>query len=145
MNLLNKVVSTSSGTGKNKKIIRYDNINNQVQNWSLPKLSSQKVYKSIDSFLFKCDYIVKTAEETISLKKGMDTFQLLSENLINQHKNDYKYIHLGMVQIALKPLTRPGLDTTSFMILYLDVLKLPYAMDQLILHVSRTLVFLYRT
>ena len=40
--------------------------------------------------------------------------QLLSQQTVNHHKKHFNYIHIGLVQIAIKPLFRLGLDIPVF-------------------------------
>ena len=52
--------------------------------------------------------VVKTTEQSISLDKDEMVIKLLYDEDIDQYrysKNDYKFIHIGLVQIAFKPLT----------------------------------------
>ena len=108
-------LSSSSSSNKNKEIIINENIDNDLCNWKLPKSRNNEIYRS--NFSFKSDYIIKTVEESMPISQGYSTFQLLSEKLIQQHKQKYKFLHLGMVQIALKPATRLGLNTSALLCL----------------------------
>ena len=55
---------------------------------------------------------VKTIEQTIPIGSSFDSIQLLTEPEINRYKDKYKYLHIGLVQVALKPLTAEGLNTS---------------------------------
>ncbi|PIM98952.1 hypothetical protein CDL12_28556 [Handroanthus impetiginosus] len=55
-------------------------------------------------------------EESIPLQEGFKELSMLSKKLIEQHKQKYKYLHLGMIQIGLKPLTRLGLNTSALIL-----------------------------
>ena len=59
--------------------------------------------------IFFQDFTIKTSEHTISIKKEYDT--LYSEEAIRNHRQKYKYLHIGLIQIAVKPLHRLGLDS----------------------------------
>ncbi|KAL4199650.1 hypothetical protein AMTRI_Chr03g145930 [Amborella trichopoda] len=58
-------------------------------------------------------YAIKTVEESLSVTQNQEDFHLLSKKVIEKHReNNYKYLHIGLIQIAVKPLTRPGLNTS---------------------------------
>ena len=54
---------------------------------------------------------VKTIEQTLSIGSFYDSIQLLTEPEINRYKDKYKHLHIGLVQVALKPLMAEGLNT----------------------------------
>jgi len=50
-------------------------------------------------------------EQKFKLKSDDEEIHLLSQKSINEHLNKkYNYLHIGSVQIGLKPLTRGSLD-----------------------------------
>ena len=53
---------------------------------------------------------MKTKEQTISLNQNLESMQLLSQKIVDHHKKYFNYIHIGLVQIAIKPLFHLGLD-----------------------------------
>ena len=68
------------------------------------------IYKK-GSFKFFFDYTIKTVEHIISLEQDDQVIRLLDSKSIQKHKKYYNFIHLGMIQIAAKPLVRIGLNT----------------------------------
>ncbi|KAL5129475.1 polyprotein [Glycine soja] len=44
-----------------------------------------------------------------------EEFHLLSKNSIYEHSRKYKYLHIGCVQVAIKPLVDMGIDATILM------------------------------
>ena len=61
------------------------------------------IYK-IWKFEFKKAYSVKTHEEAISLQSGMQTIGMIKSNSIESHlKANYCFMHVGLVQVAIKP------------------------------------------
>ncbi|WKA03382.1 hypothetical protein VitviT2T_021494 [Vitis vinifera] len=55
---------------------------------------------------------------SISLEQDNQIIRLLDGNSIDKHKKDgYNFIHFGMIQVAVKPLTRLGLNTSIVMYL----------------------------
>ena len=54
------------------------------------------IYKQ-GNFEFSQNYSIKTKEKTISLNKNLESLQLLSQYTINQHRNKFNYINIGLV------------------------------------------------
>ena len=101
----------------NSTEINIAQVENQLQNWSIPKQEIKTIYK-IGTFEKIHDYAIKQTKNTISLNNEHKSIQLLSENALQQHRNqNYKFIHIGLVQVAIKPLFRLGIDTPVCMIL----------------------------
>ena len=49
---------------------------------------------------------------SVSLEQDDQVIRLLDNRSVDKHKKDgYNFIHLGMIQVAAKPLTRLGLNT----------------------------------
>lgn len=76
-------------------------------NWKLSPPTSN-IYSRSGSFNFSSYCIIKTTEEAIPLFEGYETFHLFSKKLIRAHQKKYKFLHVGMIQVALKPTTRLG-------------------------------------
>lgn len=55
---------------------------------------------------------IKTIKQTILIGNSFDSIQLLTGPEITRYKYRYKYIHIGLVQIAFKPLMAGGLNTS---------------------------------
>ncbi|KAG5572781.1 hypothetical protein H5410_062547 [Solanum commersonii] len=53
--------------------------------------------------------VVKTTEETITIDSDNQTFRLLSDNDLAPYKDIYRFMHIGLVQVAFMPLTLRGL------------------------------------
>ncbi|PON92602.1 Viral movement protein [Trema orientale] len=84
----------------------YKNLNN----WELPRVPISQIYKERFSF-FKADYTIETIEKTVPLSKKQETVPLLSKRSIEKHSRRYKYLHFGLVQVAIKPLSKESLNT----------------------------------
>ena len=87
--------------------------------WNIPKVSTQNIYKKKWSLTsFKSEHHVKTVEKAYALSKEHETCQLFSPEQIKAHrKNGHNYLHIGLVQIAVKLLTRKGLNTSILLCL----------------------------
>ncbi|KAL4614875.1 hypothetical protein ACB092_07G084200 [Castanea dentata] len=86
----------------------------------LEKISTKTVYdlnwteKSIFS-----EYRARTVEQTFSISKNHEKCCLFSKKNINEFlsKKNLKYLHIGLVQVAVKPLTRKEIDASVLMCL----------------------------
>ncbi|KAK9150354.1 hypothetical protein Syun_008663 [Stephania yunnanensis] len=118
--------SSSSSTPKSsqscKKISKHDlknisevtcsNIDQSLRNWSIPEIEPSKLYKN-GIFSKKQDFIIKLEEDTISITEDGQEIYLLSPEKIQSYQATHKYLHLGLIQVAIKPLTTFGLNTVS--------------------------------
>ncbi|QHO41204.1 polyprotein [Arachis hypogaea] len=95
----------------------FKDINQAIDNWEIPKIPQDELYIPDDKKR-KSDYIIKTAENNIPL--GPDSgeeFHLLTKQSVREHAHHYKYLHIGCVQVAVKPLIREGLNASILMCL----------------------------
>lgn len=96
--------------------INISNIENDLQNWSIPKQDVKTIYK-IGTFDFLQGYSIKTTEQTIPINKEYQNTQLLSIKALREHRKTYKFLHIGLVQVAIKPMFRLGIDAPILLIL----------------------------
>jgi len=62
---------------------------------------------------FKTEQHVKIVEQVYALNKDHELCQLFSPESIKRHRKEgHKFIHIGLVQVAIKPLTRRGLKAS---------------------------------
>lgn len=101
----------SLGEHKNDLEVNIENIEQHLTDWTIPKVEPSTIY-SIGTFNFMTNYSIKTVEQTVALNSTEQKLCLLTEETINQHrKKGFKYLHIGLVQIGVKPLFRLGCDT----------------------------------
>ena len=56
-------------------------------------------------------YHVRTIEQVYSINKEYETCYLLSPAVMKAHReNGHKFLHIGLVQVGVKPLIREGLN-----------------------------------
>ncbi|RDX80059.1 hypothetical protein CR513_39436, partial [Mucuna pruriens] len=90
-----------------------------MDDWTIPEIPQDELYvpetiKQKHSF----DYIIKIVENNIPLGQDIgEVFHLLSKNSIIEHIKKYKYLHIGCVLVAIKPLIDMGIDATVLMCL----------------------------
>ena len=86
-------------------------------NWVMPRTDIDTLYK-IGLFEFKKAYSVQTHEEAISLQNGMQSIGMISHIAIAQHlQAKYRFMHIGLVQVAVKPLLRTGINAPIYLAL----------------------------
>ena len=69
-------------------------------------------------FDFKVAMTIKIHEETRSVNEQFQTIHLLNDHSLQKYiNNGYRYIHIGLVQVAVKPLVHMGVDAPIFMAL----------------------------
>ena len=76
------------------------------------------IYKSSWSLkkAFKTDNHVKTIEQAYGKKKEYKTCYFLSPSTLISHRKDgHNFLHIGLVQVAVKPLIREGLNCSILM------------------------------
>ena len=79
----------------------------------MPKVPTKEIY-SKGSFKLLSDYHIKTIEKTISVTSTAENLQLITQKDIEPIKNigKYHYLHIGLVQVSARTLTRNGLNTS---------------------------------
>jgi len=98
----------------NEEQVEYKSNDSNIDfnDWNIPRVPSKEIYRKKWSMTsFKSEYHVKTVEQVYALSKENETCQLFSLEFIRKHKFDGpNYIHIGLVQVVVKPLTRKGLN-----------------------------------
>jgi len=83
----------------------------------MPRMDKDTLYK-IGLFEFEKAYSVKTHEEAISLQNGMQSIGMISPIAIAQHlQAKYRFMHIGLVQVAVKPLLGTGVNAPIYLAL----------------------------
>lgn len=90
-----------------------------LNKWTIPKIQPRILYELGTFEELGLIQTVKTSEETLTLDNDDMVIQLLNQRDIHKYKNEYNYLHIGLVQIAFKPLTLQGLPE-SFMAVLRD-------------------------
>ena len=110
--------SAPSSSKGNKNLVNSDEITIEdfdkcIDDFKLTEVHQNQVYKTSTLKFFKSDYVIKTEERDIQLDKAKDEIKLLSSSSIEKHKaKGFRYIHIGLVQVGVKPLNREGLNTS---------------------------------
>ena len=115
---VSSVKSDDSESSEIKRVINRNELilqdfSKAIDEWEIPKIDKDQIYKINKLNIFKTDYVIKTEERDFQLSKPFERINLLSSKTLQHHKNKkYKYIHIGLVQVGIKPLTREGLNTS---------------------------------
>ncbi|TYK14246.1 hypothetical protein E5676_scaffold1121G00300 [Cucumis melo var. makuwa] len=91
-------------------------VENRLKNWSFLNIDPSQVYK-INTFNFSQQDAIVITEENVALQDEFTAIDLLHEETLFKIKNKFKYLHIGCVQVALKPLFREGLDVPVYLAL----------------------------
>ncbi|KAL6578800.1 hypothetical protein OROMI_009016 [Orobanche minor] len=87
-----------------------------LREWKLPRSSPSDVFKGRGMFNFSPDPKVQTVEKEIPLSEGYASFPLFTDNLETDCHSQYSFLHIGMIQVALKP-TKLGLNASAIICL----------------------------
>ena len=78
------------------------------QKWNIPKVDPKSIYRTswIEN-TFCSQYRVRTVEQTFSISRTLEKCCLFSKRNINDFlAKKFSYLHIGLVEVAVKPLTR---------------------------------------
>ena len=103
----------------NSESYQLSDLDQKLGDWNIPKVPTTQVYKSSSWSLkksFRTDYHVRTIEQVYSINKKYETCYLLSSAVLKAHRKEYhKFLHIGLVQVGVKPLIREGLNNSILM------------------------------
>ncbi|KAH9705018.1 hypothetical protein KPL70_011707 [Citrus sinensis] len=95
-----------------------ENFDKAIDCWELPKISKEKIYKTKKLDILKNDYVITTEERDITISEPFETIHLFSESSLKKLKEKkFNYVHIGLIQVGIKPLTKEGLDTSILVVL----------------------------
>ena len=106
--------SISSRTGCPPDIVNeeYHNVDDSeipdFRKWTIPKIDTKNVYKiSCVENTFHFAYKVRIVEQIFFISKTHEKCCLFSKKNIGEYlaSKKFSYLHIGMVQVAIKPLT----------------------------------------
>ena len=105
----------------NSEHVSFENDNPfNFDKWSIPKLLPKDNYTN-SSWLkssFRSEYTVKIVEHTFAILGNNSTFQLFNKRFVEYFMaKGYKFMHIGFVQVAVKPLTKLGINASMLLCL----------------------------
>ena len=117
-------LSSSSASIENNRInssdeITVEDFTKSINDWHIPHVKKNDIYElSILDSLFKTNLNIKTEERDVPLSESHSSIKLLSEHSLHKHKQKkFKYIHIGLVQVGIKPLTKKVLIPVFYALL----------------------------
>lgn len=110
--------SASYETINSREIVsKINSFNQEITKDHLPHINPEHIYQ-IGTFDFKTAYSIKEHEQTLSLQNEFEEIKLLSSLALDKYrKKGFNYIYFGLIQIAIKPLSRTGIDSPILMLL----------------------------
>ncbi|XP_052177344.1 uncharacterized protein LOC127791479 isoform X3 [Diospyros lotus] len=83
-----------------------------LRQWSPLEVPVYSIYhrKSFFSFRRDPDYEIHKLKKTVPIRGEYVELHLLDRQAVRHHMSKYRFLHLGLVQVAVKPLTSAGLD-----------------------------------
>jgi sulfur relay (sulfurtransferase) DsrC/TusE family protein len=118
----NSSVSSKSSIAKIPEIVNEEQVEYQsddylidFDDWNIPKVPSKEIYrKKWLTTSFRSEHHVKIVEQVYAINKEHEICQLFSPEAIRKQRSDgYNFIHIGLGQVAVKPLTRRGLNALT--------------------------------
>jgi len=80
-----------------------------LNKWTIPKVNIRTIYDYGWFDKISNKQLIKTTEQSLALNSSEQTIRLLNKRDIDLYRSQYKFLHIGMVQIAFKSLTLKGL------------------------------------
>lgn len=96
---------------KNNNLIEFPTEIEELNKWTIPKIQPKEIYQ-IGTFDFRSSIAIKTMERTVQLNNNEQLLKLLAIEDISPYLDNYNFLHIGLIQIALKPLTLQGLNAS---------------------------------
>ena len=104
----------------NSESYELSNVDLKLGDWNIPKVPTEQIYKSSWSLkkAFKTNYHVRIIEQIYIINKEYETCYLLPFSALLMHRKEWhNYLHIGIVQVWVKPLIREGLNCSILMAL----------------------------
>ena len=112
-----KAKETSKVISSREIMSKITNLSQDLNKNKLPKISPGNIYE-IGTFDFKTVYSIKKHEETLSLQNEFEEIKLLNQIALEEYRQKgFNYIHFGLIQIAIKPLSKLGIDSPVLLLL----------------------------
>ena len=108
--------SSSKKMVKNAEVQEYPTNLEALNKWVIPTVKPSTVYK-IGTFDFNGIKSLNMVEQTISLTSEEQTIQLLDALDLDKYHEKYNFIHIGLIQVAFKPVTLNGLPASFLAVL----------------------------
>ncbi|KAI5663556.1 hypothetical protein M9H77_22879 [Catharanthus roseus] len=116
-NLMRRMFSSGSSLDSHIIQSKEEQISYNFNDWTIPEEQIETIYK-VGTFDFKTAFSVKTHEETMNIQEKFQTIPLLSKVSLQKYAEKcFRYIHYGLIQVAVKPLVHLGVDAPIYLAL----------------------------
>ncbi|KAG6670599.1 hypothetical protein I3843_Q052600 [Carya illinoinensis] len=89
--------------------------------WTIPRIQPSSIYQTSwfkSNLSFNSEFKVKIVEQTCEVSNVQEKYHLFTKKSIQEFlSKGYKFLHIGSVQIAVKPLTRLGINASILLCL----------------------------
>ena len=117
MNMLSIFGKKKSVQLLNAEEYEYNEIEERVRNSSIPRFEFSQIYKK-GSFLARDNHHFKVLEFTTPATTGeTDLLLVTPEEVAKAKQRNFKFMHIGVVQVRIKLLAREGLNCSVLCIL----------------------------
>ncbi|KAK3222441.1 hypothetical protein Dsin_009466 [Dipteronia sinensis] len=97
-----------------------------LDNWQLPNIQQNSIYKKKNILDFKTLLGQKTKEINVKFQNNTFSTNLLNKNSLNHYdKIGYNDMHIGSVQVGIKPLSKIDLNN-SLLVVFRDKMIIDY-------------------
>ena len=105
-----KMLEENTSKFENQLNVSIDTLEQYIKNWKKTKQNIKDIYQ-IGTFKFRSTYKIKVLENTHSIGLDTETIELLNPRDIKLLRDQsYKILHIGAIEVAVKPLTWIGLN-----------------------------------
>ena len=96
------VGNTVSSLAEAAELVAYQDVKEALDKWTVPTVDPKTIYKR-GHFNFFSKTIIKPFEHASCIQNNDEIIRLIHINDFIPFLKTYKYIHIGLVQIAFKP------------------------------------------
>ena len=105
------VANTEASSSEARELVAYQEVKEALDKWTIPKVKPDTIYK-IGKLDFSSKRIIKTFEHAMHVQNNDEIIHLLHFQDLYPFLEHYKYVHIGLVQIAFMALTLLGQNTS---------------------------------
>ena len=105
-----KMLEENTSKCENQLNVSIDTLKQYIKNWKMPRQNIKDIYQ-IGTFKFRSTYKIKVLENTHVIGSETETIELFNpKDFKTLREQFFKILHIGAIQVAIKPLTRIGLN-----------------------------------
>lgn len=97
--MLSRLFKHESDRVKSTELVEFATVQDQLNHWTIPLVHPEIIYR-YGMFEFKSNMTIKIMERTESIEDNDKIINLMEPRDLITHMRNYKYVHLGLVQVA---------------------------------------------